>query len=222
RAAHDFVAEHPGGAIFHLKDFHEPMHAPEIRRRLRDLYERCFGADKFVVISSPVRFLPDDIAHDLVYIELRAPDLPELEGFLRREMDRLAASGGGSVESDDATVQQLARTLQGLTLDEARHAVRRAWSEQKAIGSQSIPILLEEKKLLVNRSGLVTYVADGTDIGHVGGLELLKKWLLERRRLFEMRESIAADIVPKGVLIMGISGCGKSLSVKAIASYFGL
>ena len=79
-----------------------------------------------------------------------------------------------------------------------------------------------EKRLLVNRSGLVKYVADGTDIGHVGGLEHLKTWLLERRKLFAMRDSLNADIVPKGVLIMGISGCCKSLSIKAIASYFGL
>src|SRR6185369_9203255 len=64
RAALDFIAEHTGAAIFHLKDFHEPMHAPEIRRRLRDLYAQCFDAGKFVVISSPVRFLPDDLAHE--------------------------------------------------------------------------------------------------------------------------------------------------------------
>ncbi len=221
RAALDFIAAHQGGAMFHLKDFHEPMHAPEIRRRLRDLYEQCFGTDKYVVISSPVRFLPDDLAHDLVYIELRAPDIPELAAFLRREAERITA-GGGRVDMDEATVQQLARTLQGLTLDEARHAVRRATADGRTLGSASQPLLLEEKRLLVNRSGLVTYVADGTDIGHVGGLELMKKWLLERRKLFEMRESLAADIVPKGVLIMGISGCGKSLSVKATASYFGL
>ena len=82
--------------------------------------------------------------------------------------------------------------------------------------------LLEEKKLIVNKSGLIQYVADGTQIDHVGGLEYLKKWLLERRQLFLERDSLAAEIVPKGVLVMGVSGCGKSLSVKAIASCFGL
>jgi len=85
-----------------------------------------------------------------------------------------------------------------------------------------VPILLEEKRLLVNRSGTIEYVADGTNIEQIGGLEILKKWLLERRKLFQLRDSISADIVPKGVLIMGISGCGKSLSVKAIASAFEL
>jgi SpoVK/Ycf46/Vps4 family AAA+-type ATPase len=81
---------------------------------------------------------------------------------------------------------------------------------------------LEEKRLLVNRSGVIEYVASGTDLNDVGGLDGLKKWLLERRKLFEMRESISAEIVPKGLLMMGIPGCGKSLCVKAIASCFQL
>jgi len=82
--------------------------------------------------------------------------------------------------------------------------------------------LLEEKRLLVNRSGFIEYVSGGTVLGEVGGLEGLKKWLLERRQLFQLRDSLSAEIVPKGVLIMGIPGCGKSLTVKAIASYFQL
>jgi SpoVK/Ycf46/Vps4 family AAA+-type ATPase len=82
--------------------------------------------------------------------------------------------------------------------------------------------LLEEKRLLVNRSGVVEFIADGTDIGDVGGVEGLKKWVLERRKLFEMRDELSLEIVPKGILMMGISGCGKSLAVKAIASCFDL
>jgi SpoVK/Ycf46/Vps4 family AAA+-type ATPase len=82
--------------------------------------------------------------------------------------------------------------------------------------------LLEEKRLLISRTGVVEFIADSTDIGLVGGLENLKTWLLERKKLFEMRDTLSADIVPKGVLMMGIPGCGKSLSVKAVASHFGL
>ena len=88
--------------------------------------------------------------------------------------------------------------------------------------TESLPAVLEEKRLLVNRSGVIEYIADGTDLGEVGGLEGLKKWLLERRKLFQLRDSLTTEIVPKGVLIMGIPGCGKSLCVKAIASYFQL
>jgi AAA+ superfamily predicted ATPase len=222
RAALDFVAAYDGSAIFHFRDFHEPMRdAPEIRRRLRDLYESCFDRGKFVIISSPVRFIPEEVARDLVYIEIGLPDVVELVDFLRREAEAVAAAGG-TVDGSDATLHQLARALQGLTLDESRHAVRRALAAGKGMTSAAVPLLLEEKKLLVNRSGMVEYVADGTGIEHVGGLEIMKKWLAERRKLFQLRDEVSADIVPKGVLIMGISGCGKSLSIKAIAAAFEL
>ena len=85
-----------------------------------------------------------------------------------------------------------------------------------------MPALLEEKRLLVNRSGVIEFISDGTNLGDVGGLEGLKTWLIERSKLFEMRDSLDAEIVPKGLLMMGIPGCGKSLSVKAIASQFQL
>lgn len=222
RAALDFVAAYDGPAIFHLKDFHEPLReAPEVRRRLRDLYEACFDRGKFVVISSPLQYIPEELARSIVYIELNVPDLIELVTFLRREAEAITAAGA-TVDTSDTTLFQLGRALQGLTLDEARHAVRRALAARKALDQESVPILLEEKKLLVNRTGLIEYVADGTDIDHIGGLEILKKWLRERRKLFQLRDTISADIVPKGVLMMGISGCGKSLSVKAIAACFEL
>jgi SpoVK/Ycf46/Vps4 family AAA+-type ATPase len=156
-----------------------------------------------------------------VYVELGVPDLAELADFLRGQAQAITAAGG-SVDTNDATLFQLARALQGLTLDEARHAIRRALVGSRRLGAASVPALLEEKRALVNRTGMIEYVADGTSIEHVGGLEILKKWLIERRKLFQLRDSISTEIVPKGVLVMGVSGCGKSLSVKAIASCFEL
>lgn len=221
RAALDFVAAHEGPAIFHFRDLHEPMREPEIRRRLRDLYASCFGRDKFVVVSSPVRFLPEDVARDFFYLDLALPDLGELHGFLRRQAQRIAAAGG-SADADDATLEKLARALQGLTLDEARHAVRRALVRTKSLGESALGSLLEEKRLLIRRSGLVDFVAEPTEIEAVGGHASLKRWLLQRRKLFQLGESLSAEIVPKGVLVMGVSGCGKSLCVKAVASCFDL
>jgi ATPase family protein associated with various cellular activities (AAA) len=219
RAALDFIVAHEKPDVFHLKDFHEPLRSSaEVRRRLRDVYEACLGQGKFVIITSPVRFIPDELERSIAYLELRPPDLIELAEFVRGENARLHAGA----TMDDATVFSLARALQGLTLDEARFAIRRATSGSGGLGPGAVPALLEEKRLLVNRTGVVEYVADGTDLGHVGGLEDLKQWLLERRKLFQLGDDLGADIVPKGVLVMGISGCGKSLSVKAIASYFGL
>jgi hypothetical protein len=222
RAALDFIAAYEGPGIFQLKDFHQPLRdQPDIRRRMRDLYECCFDRGKFVVISSPLRYIPDELARTIVYIELNVPDLVELVTFLHREAQTITASGA-AVDTSDTTLYQLARALQGLTIDESRHAVRRALATRHALDRGSVPVLLEEKRLLVNRTGMIEYIADGTNIEHVGGLEIMKKWLMERRKLFQLRESISAEIVPKGVLVMGVSGCGKSLSVKAVASAFDL
>jgi len=131
-------------------------------------------------------------------------------------------ASGGRLDADEATLFQLGRALQGLTFDETRHAIRRALGSRPVLDQESVPALLEEKRMLVNRTGMIEYLPAETSIEHVGGLQLMKKWLMERRKLFQMRDRISAEIVPKGVLVMGISGCGKSLSIKAIASCFEL
>ncbi|MGO9606884.1 MAG: AAA family ATPase [Candidatus Binataceae bacterium] len=221
-AALEFIANYKHPAIFHLKDFHEALReSPEVRRRFRDLYHGCLDRQKFVVVGSPVRFIPEEIERDVAYVELGPPDLVELADFLGEEARQIAARGG-SADASDATIHQLARALQGLTLDEVRHAVRRALAHDQRLDADSLPALLEEKRLLVSRSGLIEFIADGGDLGQVGGLENLKNWVLERRKLFHLRDTLSVEIVPKGVLVMGIPGCGKSLSVKAVASHFEL
>jgi len=222
REALDFVVRSEGPGLFLLKDFHQPIRdSAEIRRRLRDLYEACLDTGKFVVVSSPVRELPDDIVNNVVLIDLPVPTLDELIDFARREADAVIAAGG-TADTSETTLQQVARALQGLTFDEARHAIRRARSERNALDAESIPALLEEKRALVNRTGMIEFIPSVSGIDDIGGLGIMKEWLLERRKLFQMRDALSADIVPKGVLVMGISGCGKSLAVKAIASCFEL
>jgi SpoVK/Ycf46/Vps4 family AAA+-type ATPase len=223
RTALDFVTTHQGAGIFHLKDFHEPLRdSSEIRRRLRDVYESCLDQNKFVVITSPVRFIPEEIERSMIFLELRPPDVVELAEFLRGELEARGKASGLEAGATEQTTEQIARTLLGLTLDEARYALRRGLAEDLNLGSASMRAMLEEKRLLVNRGGVIEYISDARDLGEVGGLETLKKWLLERRKLFQMRDNLSSEIVPKGVLFMGIPGCGKSLCVKAIASAFEL
>jgi len=222
RAALDFVLALDGPALFLFKDLHEAIRdEPEIRRRLRDVYERCVDRQKFVFIGSAVKFIPDEVAHDLFFIDLALPDQLELMDFVRQESAAITAAGG-TADTSDGTVHQVARALQGLTLDESRHAIRRAVAARNALDSESVPDLLEEKRSLVNRTGMIEFIPAVTGIEHIGGLEIMKKWLLDRRKLFQMRDDVSAEIVPKGVLVMGISGCGKSLAIKAIASCFDL
>src|ERR1700687_949576 len=80
----DFIATHSDAAIFHLKDFHETMRdSAVVRRRLRDLYQICLDRQKFIVITSPLRVIPEEIESSLAVIDLLPPDLTELVEFLR-------------------------------------------------------------------------------------------------------------------------------------------
>jgi ATP-dependent 26S proteasome regulatory subunit len=222
RAVLDFIDSHAEAGIFQLRDFHQCIgEDPQLGRKLRDLYESCLDTGKYLVITSPVRAVPEELSRQVVLVELRPPDLEELLAFVRIEADRISRNGF-PVDTSDPVLFAIARALQGLTLDEARHAIRRALAVTGALDAKCLNSLLDEKKLVVNQTGLIQYVSDGTRIDHVGGLEYLKAWLVERRKLFLERDSLSAEIVPKGVLVMGVSGCGKSLSVKAIASCFGL
>ncbi len=221
RAALDFIADYKGGAVFHMKDFHDALREAVVVRRIRDLYESCVGKNKFLVISSPIRFIPEEISRNIVFFELTIPDFNEVKFFLEEQAAALVAAGK-TVDTSEATIIHMTRALQGLTMDEAGFAIHRAIAESGQLGMESLPVLFEEKRLLVNRSGTIQYIADGAQIEAVGGLEVMKKWLLERRQLFLMRDSIGVELVPKGVLVMGVSGCGKSLSVKAVASCFEL
>ena len=222
RAALDFIAACKGPAIFHLKDFHEPLReSAGVRRRLRDVYELCIDHGKFVVISSPVRSIPDELYRDVVCVELIVPDAVEIRAFLDERAAAIAASGG-TVDTSEGTMALMTRALQGLTIDEAGFAIRRALADGNHLGQGSLHALLEEKRLSVNRSGTIEYVADGGRLEQIGGLEVMKRWLVERRALFQSRDVLDVDMVPKGVLVMGVSGCGKSLSVKAVAACFQL
>ena len=222
RIALDFIAAFKGPAIFHLKDFHESLReAASVRRRLRDVYELCVGHGKFVVISAALRDIPDELNRDIVCIELNVPDAAEIRSFLDERAAAIVASGG-KADTSEATLALMTRALLGLTLDEAGFAIQRSLVGGKVLGLASLPAMFEEKRLTVNRTGTIQYVAEGGHLDAIGGLEVMKKWLLERRALFQPRDDPGVDMVPKGVLVMGVSGCGKSLSIKAIAACFQL
>ncbi len=223
RAAIDYVLLHKGAALFHFEDLHGAMQeSSEVVRRLRDAYTRCIDTGKFLIVSSPIAFVPPELIRDIALIELPLPDFEELKEFTKREVDRLA-SRGVELDLSEGTLEMIGRALQGLTLNESLHALRRAAAHNPKLGVDAVPHLLEEKHLLVKKkTGVIEYVSNPIPLDEIGGAPILKKWLLERRKLFEMSDELSQEIVPKGILLMGISGCGKSLAVKSIGSCFNL
>jgi ATP-dependent 26S proteasome regulatory subunit len=218
----DFIVARDRPAIFLLKDFHDFIRdGVDIRRRLRDLYYRCLNTGKFAVICSPIKCIPDEINREVAFSELPRPDLKELEELLAAETASLSGTGAAARLPADV-VYALTRAVQGLSFHEARHALRRAMAEHGKLDVSIVTTLEQEKQQLVRKTGLIEYVPNTTGVEHIGGLDLLKTWLLQRRDLFFSRESLSAEIVPKGLMLMGISGCGKSLSARAVANVFGL
>lgn len=219
RGVLDFVVSYPTPAIFLLKDFHEFIQqSAEVRRRLRDVYHACLRTRKAVVVCSPVKVVPPEIEREVAFLKLPMPDLIELESLLAEE-----ASGLGATDELGPEARYiLGRALQGLTFDEARHAIRFAFAQAGRLDPSVVPLLQEEKRLLVRKSGLMEYVPDTVGIDQVGGVDALKKWLEQRKGLFFSSDSVTSEIVPKGILLMGVSGCGKSLTARAVASAFAL
>jgi SpoVK/Ycf46/Vps4 family AAA+-type ATPase len=217
----DLIIAHDKPAIFLLKDFHEFVRvAVDIRRRLRDLYYQCLGRGKFAVICSPVKIIPDEINREVAFSDLPRPDLKELEELLQAEA--ACVSGGAKVGLPKETVYLLTRAVQGLSFHEARHALRLAITEHGKVDTTIVRTLEYEKQQLARKTGLVEFVPNTVGIDQIGGLGILKNWLKQRRDLFFSRESVSAEIVPKGLLLMGVSGCGKSLSARAAADIFEL
>ena len=216
RKALDFIVAHPGGAIFHLKDFHEP---------LRESPRSAAGC----ATSTPVRSTARKFVRDLLAGAVRSR-----RGRAQHAVPRTAAARSGGTDRVPARrnerprrqrrrLHQMARALQGLTLDEARYALRRARRLGPAARDRIDAARCSRRNACWSTAAASSNSSPThVNLGEVGGLEGLKKWLLERRKLFQMRDDLSTEIVPKGLLMMGIPGCGKSLCVKAIASSFQL
>src|SRR5207249_841890 len=129
---------------------------------------------KFVVISSPLIVIPEELKRTMALVELLTPDLPEIVDFLNAEIGALARTGV-TADTSEGTIFELARAVQGLTLDEARYALRRAMAHGVNLDSSAVPQLMEEKRLLVKKTGMIEFITDTTHLDHVGGLEYLKR-----------------------------------------------
>ena len=185
-------------------------YSPEVIRALRDLYYawRDHGGTAF--LSAPGRNIPEDLEREIAFQLLDMPNHEELKTEVERYLDNLDLPG-------DITADHIAATFKGLTLSEVRHGLTRLKS-QKPPADQVMALLQEEKRQLISKTGTLEFIPDVPKLEELGGLENLKDWLLKRRSLLVSTDESLREIAPKGALLMGVSGCGKSLCVKAVSS----
>ncbi|NUN15544.1 MAG: AAA family ATPase [Myxococcales bacterium] len=198
--------------IWVLCDSHIWMRDAKWVRRLRDLREHLISHQQTLVLVQPVTAVPLELERDVDLIELSLPSADELAHVLRRAFAD-ANAGNPTAEAE----QSLVRAAKGLTEDETYRMFRRLAVSRPASLVDALAEVAQEKRRLIRMSDLLELYDDIPDLTHVGGLTRLKQWLLARTRAFSQDARVFGLPQPKGLLLLGVQGCGKSLTAKVIA-----
>jgi SpoVK/Ycf46/Vps4 family AAA+-type ATPase len=218
----DHIIRTKENALFLLKDFHPFLKDPKIVRKLRDSYYYLKNSYKYIFLLSPLLIIPDELKKEVTLFEFALPSYGELQQLFNTAINGYKAKGDVSINITPDKIHKFIRALQGLTLDEAQQALNKILFGRKTIDNNLLPLLYEEKRLLTRKEGLLEFVPQSVSLQDVGGLDNLKEWLLKRQKAFSEDAKKFGISPPRGLLMMGISGCGKSLSVKAISALWDL
>ena len=203
-------------ALFLLRDVHRVMERPVVCRLLRDLDREFADGYQSVFLSAPELSLPVELVKQVALLELPLPGVDDLDGIFT---EVCAESPDVRIELGDER-DALLRGAVGLTEAEARTAFRKLLLGRERVVPELIPTLFAEKRALVRKDGVLDYVETSTRLEDVGGLSRLKVWLRQRRRMFDREAEQRSLDLPRGLLVTGISGCGKSFVVKAVAGFW--
>jgi hypothetical protein len=211
-----------GDALFLLKDFHKYLDQDVIVRKLRDLTAQFRRARRSIVISSPVVNVPIELEKDVVRFSLGLPTQPELSQVVNMTLRDLM--GKHQIKDDLPSDQMpvLLNSLRGLTLDEARRILTQAILDGCRFDSSTLDRVREAKGNLIKDQGVVEFMKTEDGMSSVGGLNHLKGWLEQRRNALTPEAARFGLEPPKGVLVFGVQGCGKSLCAKVMAREWNL
>lgn len=218
-AALEFVANSSDQAIYLLKDFHAFISDPTVTRRLRDLIPLLRNSYKHVVLLAPQMKLPPDLEKEVTVVDYGLPTYSELEQLLDDIILRCKDDPGVDWNLSQERREQVLKAAQGLTAMEAENVFARSLVLTKTF---DIDVVLSEKEQIIRKSGILEYYPASEAFSSVGGMDLLKDWMQKRTTSFTDRAREFGLPEPRGVLLIGVQGCGKSLSAKAVGAQWRL
>jgi hypothetical protein len=195
---------------------------PLVPRKLKDLHRFLRNRYATLFMIAPYLVVPEELRRDMLVYELPMPDAGEVERTL---MGVISASPIASKLGESLTPElrdRMVKAALGLSLDQVARAFRSALIGRTLIDPSLIDSVLEEKGQLIRKSGILELVTNRPSLDEIGGLENLKEWLRKRTGVLSEEGRTRGIPIPKGVLITGVSGCGKSLCAKVFASFWGI
>lgn len=220
-AALRLIKADPQASLYVLCDLHPFLvDNPRLVRLLKEIAMADGSQAPTVVLVSHACKLPPEVQRYAARFSLALPSEDELLGIVRDEATRWSERNRNRrVRTDNRTLQQVVKNLRGMSHAEARVLARNLICDDGAITQEDLPELNKAKFELLDLDGVLSYEYDTARFADVGGLSNLKRWLGERQRIFFEGEGVD---LPKGVLLVGVQGSGKSLAAKAVAGLWGL
>jgi len=204
-------------AAFVLKDFHRHMDDPVVVRRLRDVGQKFSTNRRTVIITAPSITIPAELGSLVEFLELPLPDKQRLRQIIDEMTIRVGKTRTLKRTLDSAGLDAMANNLRGLTEEEAERAASQAIVTRYGITAETVTDVLQAKKEQLRHSGMLEFIDASENLSSVGGLDNLKRWLAQRRGTWEDAAREFGLEPPRGAIILGVQGCGKSMCARAIA-----
>lgn len=208
--------------IYVLLDFHPFMDDPVHVRLLKDIALAHEHLGHHLVLVSHRLEIPPELERFCARLQLSMPDRRRIEDIILEEAQRWAQSNPGArVTTHRRTLEMVIENLTGLTASDVRRLARGAIYDDGALTESDLPQITRAKFDLLSRGGVLSFEYETARFADVGGLAGLKRWLDIRREVFAGGKPVPGLDAPKGIMLLGVQGCGKSLAAKAVAGTWG-